>query len=97
MGRTTLKFDWDTARVSQGILLVECHDGSPILAKISQAVMDGVGRDTPADRLAGIGGMRPWIEGAIRKRYRVTIGHAQSGRQAPDGIRILTIVRDDFA
>lgn len=96
MGRTTLKFDWSTARVSEAILLVECFDGGNILARISQSVMDGVVRDTPAERIAEQGGMRPLIESAIRKRYRVTSGQPKPGRAASDGLRILTIVREDF-
>lgn len=93
MGRSKLTFDWANARAKDGALWVDCHDGSNIVAKISQGTIDAAVKSGLHDG----GDRRLWLESAIRRRYIATRPNGRTARKKPDDVEILIVGKEDFA
>ncbi|HEX7781661.1 MAG TPA: hypothetical protein VF509_02525 [Sphingobium sp.] len=97
MGRIKLTFDWANARAKDGALWVDCHDGSNIVAKISQETMTAVIKGASEDLLEDEHGRRQWLESAIRRRYMATRANGKAARRRPDHVEVLIVGEEDFA
>lgn len=93
VGRSKLTFDWANARAKDGALWVDCHDGSNIVARISQDTIDAAVKNGLHDE----GNGRLWLESAIRRRYIATRPNGRTVRKKPDDVEILIVGKEDFA
>lgn len=97
VGRSKLTFDWANARAKDGALWVDCHDGSNIVAKISQGTIDAAVKAGTGAPLHDDGNRRLWLESAIRRRYIATRPNGRTARKKPDDLEILIVGKEDFA
>ncbi|WP_070156918.1 hypothetical protein [Sphingobium phenoxybenzoativorans] len=97
MGRIKLTFDWANARAKDGALWIDCHDGSNIVAKISQDTMNAAIKGASSDLIDHERGRRQWLETAIRRRYIATRASGGAAKRRPDHVEVLIVGKEDFA
>ncbi|CAN5321944.1 hypothetical protein BH10PSE12_BH10PSE12_01420 [soil metagenome] len=97
----TLTIAWDSLRIEGESILVDAHDvgprdGARIMAIIPRKTLDKAGESTLHVHVERAGGMRGWLEGAIRARYGVDQAGGKILCQAGEAPYRMTVQVEDF-
>jgi hypothetical protein len=99
--RETLTIAWDSLRIEGESILVEAHgvdapQQAGITAIITRDTLDKAGESTLHAHLEYMGGMRGWLEGAIRARHSADQASGNIRADGANKVYRLVVQVEDF-
>jgi hypothetical protein len=92
----TLNIAWDSLRIEGESIFIEASDGAGIMAIIPCRTLDKAGERTLHAHVERLGGMRGWLERAIRARHSADRANGRIQQRMNGGTYLMTVRAEDF-